>query len=197
MRRLMLLRHAKTEHDAPSGQDHDRRLDDRGRLDAAAIGAWIGRHTPLPGAVLVSTAVRARQTWEIAGQAMKDVLREPAASKWQVEFLDEIYGAEPAQLLGIVRMAQVSTQVSTQVPTEVSDPGTLMLVGHNPGMHELALMLTGSGDAAAKKALEDNLPTSGLAILDFTIDDWSEVAFRGGKLVRFTSPRLLKQASDE
>ena len=189
MRRLMLLRHAKTEHDAPSGQDQDRRLDDRGRLDAAAVGGWIGRHPPLPDAVLVSTAVRARQTWEIAGQAIKDVLREPAAAKWQVEFRDEIYGAEPAQLLGIVRMAQVST--------EVSDPRSLMLVGHNPGMHELALMLTGSGDAAAKKAIEDNLPTAGLAILDFAIDDWSAVSFRGGKLVRFTSPRLLKQASDE
>jgi len=185
MRRLMLLRHAKTEHDAPSGQDQDRRLDERGRLDAAAIGEWIGRHPPRPDAVLVSTAVRARQTWEISGQAMKDVLREPAASKWQVEFLDEIYGAEPAQLLQLVRTS------------EVTNPQNLLLVGHNPGMHELALMLTGSGDAAAKKALEDNLPTAGLAILDFAIDDWSEVAFRGGKLMRFTSPRLLKQASDE
>src|SRR5476651_1807748 len=103
MRRLMLLRHAKTEHDAPSGQDQDRRLDDRGRLDAAAIGTWIGRHPPLPDAVLVSTAIRARQTWEIAGQAVKDTIGEQAASpraewqaEWQVEFLDDIYGAEPA-----------------------------------------------------------------------------------------------------
>lgn len=189
MRRLMLLRHAKTEHDAPSGQDQDRRLDDRGRLDAAAIGSWIGRHPPLPDQVLVSTAVRARQTWEIAGQAIKDVLREPAAAKWQVEFLDEIYGAEPGQLLQIIRMAQVST--------EVTNPAHLLVVGHNPGMHELALMLTGGGDAAAKKAIEDNLPTAGLAILDFAIDDWSEVSFRGGKLLRFTSPKVLKQASDE
>src|SRR3982075_2193657 len=188
MRRLMLLRHAKTEHDAPSGQDQDRRLDDRGRQDAAAIGTWIGRHPPLPDAVLVSTAVRAQKTGEIAGQAIKDTIREPAASpraEWQAEFLDDIYGAEPAQLLQIVRMA------------EVTNSGHLLVVGPNPGMHELALMLTGSGDAAAKKALEDNLPTAGLAVLDFAIDDWSEVAFRGGKLVRFTSPRLLKQASDE
>ena len=51
MRRLMLLRHAKTEHDAPSGRDHDRRLDERGRLDAAAIGTWVARHPPLPDAV--------------------------------------------------------------------------------------------------------------------------------------------------
>ena len=79
----------------------------------------------------------------------------------------------------------------------VTDPTYLMLVGHNPGMHELALMLTGSGDAAAKKALEDNLPTAGLAIFDFSIDDWNEVAFRRGRLVRFTSPKLLKLASDE
>lgn len=184
MRRLMLLRHAKTEHDAPSGHDHDRRLDERGRLDAAAIGTWVGRHPPLPDTVLVSTAVRAKQTWEIAHEAIKDAWREQVVQP-HVEWLDEIYGAETAQLLQIVRMASAT------------DPARLMLVGHNPGMHELALMLAGSGDAAAKKALEDNLPTAGLAILDFATDDWNEVAFRRGKLVRFTSPKLLKQALDD
>ena len=184
MRRLMLLRHAKTEHNAPSGHDQDRRLDDRGRRDAAAIGGWIGRHPPIPDAVLVSTAVRAYQTWEIAREAMKDALREPAPQP-QVELLDELYGADPAQLLQIIRMA------------EVADPERLMVIGHNPGMHELALMLAGSGDASAKKAIQDNLPTAGLAVLDFAIDDWSEVAFRRGKLVRFTSPKLLKQTSDD
>ena len=96
MRRLMLLRHAKTEHDAPSGQDHDRRLDERGRLDAAAIGTWVGQHQPLPDAVKVSTAVRARQTWEIACEAMQGAVRDAAPP--EVEWLDEIYGAEPAQL---------------------------------------------------------------------------------------------------
>jgi phosphohistidine phosphatase len=184
MRRLMLLRHAKTEHDAPSGRDHDRRLDERGRLDAAAIGTWIGSHPPLPDTVLVSTAVRAKQTWEIARETIKAAAREQVDQP-HVEWLDEIYGAETAQLLQIVRMASAT------------DPAHLMLVGHNPGMHELALMLAGGGDAAAKKALEDNLPTAGLAILDFEIDDWDEVAFRRGKLVRFTSPKLLKQALDD
>ncbi|ANW03403.1 SixA phosphatase family protein [Bradyrhizobium icense] len=184
MRRLMLLRHAKTEHDAPSGHDQDRRLDERGRMDAAAIGTWIGHHPPFPDAVLVSTAVRAQQTWEIARDAIKDAVRE-RPPRPRVELLDELYGAEPTQLLRIIRMA------------EVSDPARLMLIGHNPGMHELALMLAGSGDAMAKKGLEDNLPTAGLAILDFPTDDWSEVAFRRGKLVRFTSPKLLKQALDD
>jgi phosphohistidine phosphatase len=182
MRRLMLLRHAKTEHAAPSGHDQDRRLDERGRLDAAAIGTWIGRHPPLPDAVLVSTAVRARQTWEIALDAMKNAVR---VHQPRVELLDELYGAEPTQLLRLIRLA------------EVTNPARLMLIGHNPGMHELALMLAGSGDAAAKKSLEDNLPTAGLAILDFAVDDWNEVAFRRGELVRFTSPKLLKQALDD
>jgi phosphohistidine phosphatase len=184
MRRLLLLRHAKTENDAPSGQDQDRRLDDRGRLDAAAIGSWIGRHPPLPDAVLVSTAVRTRQTWEIAREAMRNTARNLAPEP-RVEFPAELYGADPAQLLQIVRMA------------EATDPKRLMVIGHNPGMHELALALAGSGDAAAKKALEDNLPTAGLAIFDFAIEDWNEVAFRRGILVRFTSPKLLRQVSDD
>ncbi|MGH6644135.1 MAG: SixA phosphatase family protein, partial [Bradyrhizobium sp.] len=173
MRRLMLLRHAKTEHDAPSGQDHDRRLDDRGRLDAAAVGGWIGRHLPIPELVLVSTAVRAQQTWEIVRQAMQDATRTVTAQP-QVEALDELYGAEPAQLLQLIRMACSA------------DPRQLMVIGHNPGLHELALALAGSGEAAAKKALEDNLPTTGLAVLDFAIGDWNEVAFRRGTLLRFT-----------
>ncbi len=184
MRRLMLLRHAKTEHDAPSGQDHDRRLDDRGRLDAAAVGSWIGRHLPIPEVVLVSTAVRAQQTSEIVRQAMQDAAGTVTAQP-QVEALDALYGAEPAQLLQLIRMA-----CST-------DPRQLMVIGHNPGLHELALALAGSGEPAAKKALEDNLPTTGLAVLDFAIEDWNEVAFRRGTLARFTSPKLLKQASGD
>jgi phosphohistidine phosphatase len=180
MRRLMLLRHAKTESNAPSGQDQDRRLDDRGRHDAAAIGDWIGRHPPFPDLVLVSPAVRALQTWEIAREAMKHPARQP-----HVEFLPELYGADPAQLLQTIRMASVN------------DPRRLLVVGHNPGMHELALTLTGSGDAAARKALEHNLPTAGFAIFDFATDDWNDVAFRRGKLVLFTSPKLLKRISGD
>ena len=180
MRRLMLLRHAKTENDAPSGRDLDRRLDNRGRQDAADIGGWIGRHPPFPDSVLVSHAIRAHQTWEIAWEAMKDLVPEP-----QIELVPELYGADPAQLLQIIRAASET------------DPRRLMLVGHNPGMHELALALAGSGDAAGRKALADNLPTSGLAIFDFAIDDWTDVAFRRGRLELFVSPKLLKQASGD
>jgi phosphohistidine phosphatase len=180
MRRLMLLRHAKTENEAPSGRDQDRRLDNRGRHDATEIGGWIGRHSPFPDLVLVSHAVRAHQTWEIAWEAMKELVPEP-----QVELMPELYGADVAQLLETIHEASSV------------DPRRLMIVGHNPGMHELALALAGSGDGAARKALADNLPTSGLAVFDFEIDDWTDVAFRRGRLVLFVSPKLLKQTSGD
>jgi phosphohistidine phosphatase len=176
MRRLMLLRHAKTETDAPSGRDQDRRLDDRGHKDAAEIGDWMASHPPFPEAVLVSHAVRARQTWDIAWETMKDRVAAP-----QVEVLPELYAADPAQILESIRTATIP-----------ADPRQLLLVGHNPGMHEIALMLTGAGDPPAAKALADNLPTSGLAIFDFDVKDWGAVAYRRGKLVQFVSPRLLR-----
>jgi len=176
MRRLMLLRHAKTENEAPSGRDEDRRLDNRGHRDAAEIGSWIGHHPPFPDLVLVSHAMRAMQTWEIAWEAMKELVSEP-----EVELVPELYGADVSQLLETIRDASSA------------DPKRLMLVGHNPGMHELVLALAGGGDRAGRKALTDNLPTSGLAIFDFDLDDWADVAFRRGRLAVFVSPKLLRQ----
>lgn len=113
MRRLMLLRHAKTKTDAPSGRDQDRRLDDRGHKDAAEIGDWIAAHPPFPDVVLVSHAVRARQTWDIVWEAMNDRVAAP-----QVEILPELYGADPAQILESIRTATIP-----------ADPRHLMLVG--------------------------------------------------------------------
>jgi phosphohistidine phosphatase len=180
MRHLMLLRHAKTETDAPSGRDQDRRLDERGHRDAAEIGTWIGSHPPFPDHVMVSPAVRAVQTWDIAWEALQEHAPKP-----QIELVPELYGADAAQLLLSIRMASAT------------DPKQLMLVGHNPGMHELALALTGSGDKGARQALSDNLPTSGLATFEFDTDDWNDVAFRRGRLAFFVSPKLLKQASND
>ena len=126
--------------------------------------------------LLVSHAVRARQTWDIAWEAMKDRVAAP-----EVEILPELYGADPARILETVRTATVP-----------ANPRQLLLVGHNPGMHEAALMLMGGGDPAAAKSLAGNLPTAGLAILDFAVKDWSDVAYRRGKLVLFVSPKLLR-----
>ena len=100
MRRLMLLRHAKTEHDAPSGRDQDRRLDNRGRQDADR-----DRRLDRPASAVSRSgagfaAVRAHQTWEIAWEAMKTLAPQP-----QVELVPELYGADPPQLLQTIREA--------------------------------------------------------------------------------------------
>lgn len=180
MRRLMLLRHAKTENHAPSGRDQDRRLDKRGRRDAAEIGGFIATHPPFPDSVLISSAVRAHETWELAWAAMKDLVPQP-----HVELEPDLYGADSTQLLQSIR--EVSWCAAQR----------LMVIAHNPGMHELALALIDGGDAVGRRTLADNLPTSGLAIIDFAIDNWSDVAFRRGRLVLFVSPKLLKQALDD
>ncbi len=180
MRRLLLLRHAKTENESASGRDRDRQLDERGRGDAAEVGRFIGRHRPLPEAVLVSPATRTHQTWDIVRASLAEQGPAPEA-----ELRPELYGADVLQLLFAIRGAALT------------DPTGLMIVGHNPGLHELALALCGGGDDAARQALGENLPTSGLAVFEFDSDDWEDVAFRRGRLVRFVSPKLLKLAPDD
>ena len=149
MRRLMLLRHAKTEHDAPSGRIRTAVSTTAAGSMPPPIGGWIGRHPPVPELVLVSTAVRAQQTWEIAWQAMQDATRpSPAAA-----------GRIPA---GTLRRRSGAAAADHPHGRDQPIPKQLMVVGHNPGMHELALALAGSGDAAGrKKRSSDNLPTTG------------------------------------
>jgi len=177
MRRLILLRHAKTEPDAPSGKDQDRRLDDRGRVDAAEIAGWLVANRLVPDAALISTAVRAQQTWEIVADVIPAELMPP-----QVAHLPELYGAGAAQLLH-------------EIHAVAGRPRRLLVIGHNPGLQELALGLTCNGSAAERKALSGNMPTSGLAVIDFAITDWADAAFGGGKLAHFVSPKILREAS--
>lgn len=77
-----------------------------------------------------------------------------------------------------------------------ADLKCLLILAHNPGLHELALGLISGGDAAGRRALAANLPTSGVAVIDFATDDWGDVSFRRGRLERFASPKLLREWSD-
>jgi phosphohistidine phosphatase len=172
MRRLILLRHAKTETDAPTGEDQDRRLDDRGRNDAAGIGGWLAQNQLCPDDVLVSSATRAQQTWEIISAQNAAVPR--------VVSLPELYGAGPSQLLEIIRAGN-------------DNADRLLIVGHNPGLHELALALVGSGQPADRKALQNNMPTSGLVVIDFKAVHWDDLSFGAGQLSHYVSPKLLKE----
>jgi phosphohistidine phosphatase len=120
-RRLVLLRHAKSEW--PEGvPDHQRPLNDRGRRDAPAAGRWLAAHVDRLDAVVCSTAQRARETWVLAAAELAD---PPRAT-----FDDEIYAAPPEALLAVVG----------DLP---DDAATALLVGHNPGVQQLVGILSG------------------------------------------------------
>jgi phosphohistidine phosphatase len=72
----------------------------------------------------------------------------------------------------------------------------LLVVGHNPGLHELAVSLIASGDVEARERVSEKLPTSGLVVIDLPFDDWSRVHPSAGRLERFVSPRLIEEAAD-
>ena len=176
MRRLILLRHAKTERDSSSGQDLDRRLDARGRADAPVIGQYLADHRLVPKLVLFSPARRTRETWDLLA-----VVLTPTPA---VDFAEGLYGADVAQLLRIVR--------ATSRRADAAGLTTIMVVGHNPGLHELSLALINKAAATDRDALEYNMPTSAAAVFKFAVDDWSDVSLRAGTLERFVSPRTLR-----
>lgn len=171
MRRLMLLRHAKTERDSSTGKDRDRALDARGRADAAEIGPWLVAQNHIPARVLVSTATRTRQTWDLLPKTLRDV---------PVEHLSELYLPEVSELLSAIHAV-------------ADDPDSLLIVGHNPGLHELALALINGGDTVAWQELNRNLPTSGFVCIDFDITDWRNVSLQRGTLQGFMTPKLLRE----
>jgi len=174
MRRLLLLRHSKTERPEPGERDGDRKLMPRGRADAPLIGAYMARHRLIPDLVLVSPAQRTIETWALVGAAFS---KTPRMLKD-----DRIYNAGAQTLADLVR--------------KTDDARSLLLVGHNPGLHDLATELIGSGDVEARESLNEKLPTSGLVVIDFAFDHWSELHDSSGRLERFVTPRLIGAASD-
>ena len=175
MRRLLLLRHAKAERSQPGGRDHDRVLAERGRADARKLGAYLERHAFVPERAVVSTSARTRETWKQLAAAFGKV---PA-----VTFDDRIYDASSDTLLKTIRETG-------------PDTGTLMVVGHNPGMQELATALIASGDVDARERLGEEFPTSALAMITFAPADWASVHPQGGRLEHFVTPRWLETATD-
>lgn len=166
-RTLVLLRHAKS--DWPEGvADLERPLAERGRHDAPVAGHWIGDLVGTPDLVLVSPALRTRQTWDLAAPHLGEV---PA-----VRIDDRVYDASAGALLALVRGTDPSVR-------------TLMLVGHNPGTEDLAAVLCGDvadvgGDEAAHESMAEKYPTSGIAVLRF-LDDWADIGPQSGELVAF------------
>jgi len=175
MRRLMLLRHAKSSWPANTA-DRDRPLAVRGREAAPVMGRYLAEELLLPDLVLISPAKRTVETWEL----VRPMLPEKPGTRFE----PRIYEASSERLL--------------KVAQEV-DPGvrTLLMIGHNPGFEELAAKLASHGDRYASARMTQKYPTCGLAVLDFAIEDWRDLALRSARLDRFVTPASLGEGPDE
>jgi phosphohistidine phosphatase len=176
IRKLVLLRHAKSAwpEDVP---DHDRPLGPRGRRDAPAAGRWLRLRGCTPDHVLCSTARRTRETWQLAESEL--------GARPPVTFEPGIYGASAGSLLEILR----------SLP---STAATVVVVGHDPGIPDLALSLAGPdrghadpGYAAALERMRAKFPTAAIAILELS-EMWSELTPGHAWLASFVIPRDMR-----
>jgi phosphohistidine phosphatase len=167
---LFLLRHAKSSWDDARVNDFDRPLARRGREAAPRMGAYMAQHKFIPELVLCSTAARARQTLELMVPSF-----DPTPA---VVYEDALYLAAAASLL--TRLRKVGREV-----------GKLMIVGHDPGMHGLALELSAAGNPEELQALTAKFPTGALAVVSFKARDWAKIKSASGRLVCFMAPKRL------
>lgn len=174
MKRLLVLRHAKAvPHDEKS--DEQRRLIERGRSDAALMGRAMNERAYLPQVVLCSSAARTKETWEAAAPEL--------GTHPEVEFLDALYDAPEAAILKCVQGANNSA-------------ATVLCIGHNPGLERFARMLIRKPENPRERrhaaALAEKFPTSALAVIDFNVRAWANIALGTGTLTDFISPADLK-----
>ncbi|ORX12239.1 hypothetical protein AWC32_16430 [Mycobacterium xenopi] len=164
VRTLVLLRHAKSAY--PDGvADHARPLAPRGEREAGLAGDWLRANVPAVDAVLCSTATRARQTLARTG------IDAP------VRYLERLYGATPGVMID-------------EINAVADDIGTLLVVGHEPTISEVAIGLAGadSTNTSALQRLSAKFPTSALAVLRVS-GSWKHLALGGAALVDFHVPR--------
>ena len=174
MKRLLLLRHAKTVPGGPGTDDHARKLTARGREDAPAIGRYMKKHKLEPDLICSSTSRRTVETVELVTEALK--------TRPDTEYLTALYLAEPETIIAIIQSAPLKAQ-------------SLCIVGHNPGMEHAASILAREPVKPKERdyfdAIEEKFPTAALAVFDFDIAHWHDIAPGEGMLVDFVRPRDL------
>jgi phosphohistidine phosphatase len=170
VKRLYLLRHAKSSWKEPGLSDFERRLKRRGREACAVIAAYMVRERIAPELVLCSPARRAAETLELIVGRLG---RAP-----EIRFREALYVASAAEILAEVRGVDDAV-------------GALMVVGHNPGLADLARRLAGSGERHALAGLGRKVPTAALASLELACERWAQVAPGAAHLAAYATPKGL------
>lgn len=170
MKTLYVLRHAKSDWSTPGQEDHERTLSDRGERAALVMGRYIAQTGYRPDMILCSDARRATETCAIVTGQWK--LVSP------IEAERSLYMTGRAGLLS--RLGGV-----------VSKYASVMLIGHNPDLHELVVQLAGAGDPAWIQSMTEKFPTAALAVLELPIEHWREAGKVRGTLVDYATPKML------
>ncbi|MFK7841243.1 MAG: histidine phosphatase family protein [Sphingorhabdus sp.] len=171
MKKLTLLRHAKSSWDDPVDRDFDRPLNEKGKRAAAVMGRFIQSHGLTFDQILASPAVRVIETLENVEEA-SGLSMEPTWDR-------KIYLASSATLLDVLRGAN-------------PDADHILMVGHNPGLEDLIFdLVPDDGTSPARDKVETKYPTAALAEITLTTDSWAEITEKCGNLDRFTRPRDL------
>jgi phosphohistidine phosphatase len=170
MRKLYLLRHAKSSWGDAALDDFDRPLNDRGRRSARRMAAYLDSARIRPALVLVSAARRTRETFDILASKLGGV---PAAIE------EDLYATGKAELLQ--RLHRLDDHLAS-----------VMVIGHNPGLERLAGALAGKhGEPQALARLHDKFPTGALAVLETKAARWAELQAGSCRLVDFVRPKDL------
>ncbi|MGX0904826.1 phosphohistidine phosphatase [Roseovarius sp. MBR-79] len=165
MKRLILMRHAKSDWGTPGLPDHARPLNKRGRRSATALGDWLRAEGLVPGEILCSTAARTQETCARLGLPLAPRL------------LDSLYMAEAADMLAALRAVRADL---------------VLMIGHNPGIAEFAARLVA---APHDHPRFDDYPTGATLVAEFDIADWQDLQEGTGRAARFVIPReLLNEA---
>ena len=168
MKRLLLLRHGKSDWANPDQPDNERPLNPRGQRAAALMGAYLRQRGLMPDLIYSSPAVRTRETAQRVLAALQaDV---------PLEIRPELYLADPKTIAEVARGASDAVE-------------TLLVIGHNPGMQLAALKMSAGDPAGRRDEIEDKFPTAALAVIEFDVSTWAKA--KAGDLVAFDSPKAL------
>lgn len=163
MKRLILMRHAKSDWSGPGTSDHDRPLNNRGRRDAAALGRWLRENGLQPDDVLCSSALRTRETVDLlALEGTPDITLTRA-----------LYLADAEELRAELQQASGET---------------VLLVAHNPGIGDMAELIV--AEAPNADGLH-HYPTGATVVATFEIEGWADLVWRSGRMTHATIPRDL------
>lgn len=176
MRELMLFRHAKSDWSVEGIPDHQRQLNGRGRMAAPAMAQHIFELGLMPDEILCSTAVRTRQTLDLMSAKWQELAPEWPA---KIGFEDHLYEASPMAIMACIG--------------NVDDRSNrLMVIGHNPGLEDLADYLLQGQSSELQSAMSAKFPTAALALLEISTNTWASLAGSSVRLTQFIQPADIR-----